>query len=207
MHSFIQKTDAKVRPIKMADLAAQMQRARPAPTTSAAYIASNGVPAPLPPTARPPDVAAIFLARCAHGEATNPCLTADFSSSLPGSWLAAWDLGQHLATAERSALAMAVAVDMVASHLLPTARQLCRSKRRGRSGTSSCRLAQPRMRKLWQHERARRPTRGVLLSPIVRPRHSSRLPLLSPAATADERTDQADDCASIPAVLSRTSAQ
>eukprot|EP00964_Phaeocystis_antarctica_P064932 scaffold39107_cov61-Phaeocystis_antarctica.AAC.4 len=106
----------------------------------------------------------------------------------PGSWLAAWNSTEDLATAERYAMAMAVAVHMVASHLLPSPRQPSRSKRRGRGGLIGSRLAQPRVRKLWQYERARRPAGGVLRSPTGRPRQltpapalvSTRLPLPMP---------------------------
>ena len=119
-----------------------------------------------------PDIAAIFIARYARGASRTPCFATD--SNAPhvacGSWLAAWNLAEGLATAERYAMAMAVAAGMVASHLLPSPRQPSRSKRRGRGGTSGSRLAQPRVRKLWQCERARRSARGVLRSSTVRPR-------------------------------------
>ena len=94
----------------------------------------------------------------------------------PVSWLAAWSLAEGLATAERYAVAMAVATDMAAARLLPSPRQPSRSKRRGRGGMSGSRLAQPRVRKLWQCERARRPARGVLRSSTARPQQLTPAP-------------------------------
>ena len=108
----------------------------------------------------------------------------------PGSWLAAWHLAEDLATAERYAMAMSVAADLVASHLLPSPRQSSRSKPRGRGGMSGSRLAQPRVRKLWQYERARRPARGVLRSSTVRPRQPTPAPCprqLTPAPCPRQR--------------------
>ena len=94
----------------------------------------------------------------------------------PVSWLAAWSLAEGLATAERYAVAMAVATDMAVARLLPSPRQPSRSKRRGRGGMSGSRLAQPRVRKLWQCERARRPARGVLRSSTGRPQQLTPAP-------------------------------
>ena len=94
----------------------------------------------------------------------------------PISWLAAWNFAEGLAAAERYAVAMAVATDMAAARLLPSPRQPSRSKRRGRGGMSGSCLAQPRVRKLWQCERARRPARGVLRSSTARPQQHTPAP-------------------------------
>ena len=99
----------------------------------------------------------------------------------PVSWLAAWSFAEGLATAERYAVAMAVATDMAAARLLPSPRQPSRSKRRGRGGMSGSCLAQPRVRKLWQCERARRPARGVLRSSTARPQQHTPAPCPRPA--------------------------
>ena len=99
----------------------------------------------------------------------------------PISWLAAWSLAEGLATAERYAVAMAVATDMAAARLLPSPRQPSRSKQRGRGGMSGSSLAQPRVRKLWQCERARRPARGVLRASTARPQQRTPAPCPRPA--------------------------
>ena len=154
---------------------------------------ASSVSAPPPSEAHRPDLAAIFIARYARGALRTPCFAAHTRSCMsprqpthalcmsPVSWLAAWSLAEGLATAERYAVAMAVATDMAAARLLPSPRQPSRSKRRGRGGMSGSRLAQPRVRKLWQCERARRPARGVLRSSTARPQQLTPAPCPRPA--------------------------
>ena len=157
--------------------------------TSASSLCTASSVSASPPTEARPDLAAVFIARYARGALRTPCFAAHTHApacrprqpthalcTSPVSWLAAWSLAEGLATAERYAVAMAVATDMAAARLLPSPRQPSRSKRRGRGGMSGSRLAQPRVRKLWQCERARRPARGVLRSSTARPQQRTPAP-------------------------------
>ena len=162
--------------------------------SASSLCTASSVSAPPPSEAHRPDLAAIFIARYARGALRTPCFAAHTHTLLhvarqpthalcmsPVSWLAAWSFAEGLATAERYAVAMAVATDMAAARLLPSPGQPSRSKRRGRGGMSGSRLAQPRVRKLWQCERARRPARGVLRSSTARPQQHTPAPCPRPA--------------------------